>query len=218
MSSGLIGKKVGMTSIFDEAGNNVPVTLIEVQPNVVTQVKREDEQDGYNAVQLACGDRKEKNVSSAMMGHFDAAGIGPKRYVKEFRGFNRDMEEKAALGEEIRVGDLFVEGEQVDVVGVTKGKGFQGVVRRHGFSGVGGQTHGQHNRERAPGSIGASSDPSRVFPGMRMAGRMGGERRKVRNLRVVRILPDSNTLLVKGGVPGAKNGFVEIYKKLDAGQ
>ncbi len=213
MSSGLIGKKVGMTSIFDAQGNNIPCTVIEVQPNVVTQVKRTDGPDGYDAVQVAAGDRREKSTPSALRGHFDQAGAAPKRYVKEFRGFNKDMEERARLGEEIRVDDLFVEDEQVDVVGVSKGKGFQGVVKRHGFAGVGGQTHGQHNRERAPGSIGASSDPSRVFKGMRMGGRMGHERAKEQNLRVVRILPDSNALLVKGGVPGPKGGFVEIYKK-----
>lgn len=217
MSSGLIGKKIGMTSVFDDAGNNVPCTVIEIEPNVVTQVKKADGPDGYDAVQLAAGHRKEKNVSNAMLGHLANAGTEAKRHVKEFRGFNRDMEEQANLGDEIHVDDLFVEGELVDVVGISKGKGFQGVVKRHGFAGVGMRTHGQHNRERAPGSIGASSDPSRVFPGMRMGGRMGNERVKERNLRVIRILADSNALLVKGGVPGPKNGYVEIYKKLDAG-
>lgn len=213
MSIGMIGKKVGMTSIFDEAGNNVPCTVIEAAPNVVTQVKRADGADGYDAVQLAAGTRKEKHTTKAMQGHFQAAGTEPKRMLKEFRGFNAQMEEALELGDEIRVEDLFQEGELVDVAGISKGKGFQGVVKRHGFSGVGMRTHGQHNRERAPGSIGASSDPSRVFKGMRMGGRMGGERAKIKNLRVVKILPDSNAILIKGAVPGAKNGFVEIHKK-----
>ncbi len=213
MSIGMIGKKVGMTSVFDEAGNNVPCTVIEAAPNVVTQVKRADGPDGYDAVQLAAGTRKEKHTSSAMRGHFQAAGTEPKRTLSEFRGFNAQMEDALELGDEIHVEDLFQEGEMVDVAGITKGKGFQGVVKRHGFHGVGGQTHGQHNRERAPGSIGASSDPSRVFKGMRMGGRTGNERAKIKNLRVVKILPDSNAILIKGAVPGAKNSFVEIYKK-----
>ncbi len=211
--NGLIGKKVGMTSIFDDEGRNVPCTVVEVEPNVVTQVKRSDEKDGYDAVQLAYGEKKEKRTTNAMRGHFDRAGTSPKQKLTEFRRFNDFMEEDVVQGDELRVEDLFSENEIVDVVGISKGKGFQGVVRRHGFAGVGMRTHGQSDRERAPGSIGASSDPSRVFPGMRMAGRMGGERTKIRNLQVVRILPDNNLLLIKGAVPGPKEGFVEIYKK-----
>lgn len=211
--NGLIGKKVGMTSVFDDEGNNVPVTVVEVQPNVVTQVKRADGKDGYNAVQLAYGEKKEKSTTMAMLGHFDKAGTSPKQEITEFRGFNRYMEDDVEIGDELRVEDMFVEGEVVDVVGVTKGKGFQGVVKRHGFSGVGMRTHGQSDRERAPGSIGASSDPSRVFPGMRMAGRMGNSRAKIKNLKVVRILPDNNLILIKGSVPGHEDGFVEIHKK-----
>lgn len=206
--SGMIGRKIGMTSVFDDAGNSIPCTVIEAGPNVVTQV-RNDERDGYEAVQLAFGKKKAKNVSKALNGHFEAAGTTAKRKVKEFRGDAGDQ----ALGDEVRVEDVFVEGEQIDVVGTSKGKGFQGVVKRHGFGGVGMRTHGQHNRERAPGSIGASSDPSRVFKGMRMGGQMGNARVKVKNLRVVRVLAEHNLILVKGAVPGPKNGLVELYKK-----
>lgn len=209
MSTGIIGKKIGMTSVFDDAGNNVPVTVIEAGPNVVTQVKSEDGPDGYDAVQLAFGDKKEKNTPSALLGHFDQAGTEPKQAVKEFRDFDEEVD----LGDEIRVEDLFEEGDFVDVAGVTKGKGFQGVVRRHGFGGVGMQTHGQSDQQRHSGSIGASADPSRVFKGTRMGGRMGNERATIRNLEVVRVLPDHNAILVKGSVPGPKNGFVELYKK-----
>lgn len=215
MSSGIIGKKIGMTSVFDDAGTNVPCTVIEAGPNVVTHIKSADGPDGYDAVQLAYGEKKEKRTTQAMLGHFDAAGAGPKRKVKEFRDFQRDLkeDEEIRLGDEIRLDELFFEGEIVDVVGVTKGKGFQGVMKRHGFAGVGMRTHGQSDVARAPGSIGASSDPSRVFKGMRMGGRMGNDRRKIKNLEVVRLLPDSNLILIKGSVPGPKNGFVEIYKK-----
>lgn len=209
MSTGIIGKKIGMTSVFDEEGNNVPVTVIEAALNVVTQVKSEDGPDGYDAVQLAFGDKKEKNTPSAMQGHFAKAGAAPKRVVKEFRNFEEDVE----LGDELRVEDLFEEGDLVDVAGVTKGKGFQGVVKRHGFGGVGMQTHGQSDQQRHSGSVGASADPSRVFKGTRMGGRTGNERTKIKNLKVVRILPDHNAILVKGSVPGAKNGFVELYKQ-----
>lgn len=209
MSTGIIGKKIGMTSVFDEEGNNVPVTVIEAASNVVTQVKSEDGPDGYDAVQLAFGDKKEKNTPSAMQGHFAKAGAAPKRVVKEFRNFDEDVE----LGDELRVEDLFEEGDLVDVAGVTKGKGFQGVVKRHGFGGVGMQTHGQSDQQRHSGSVGASADPSRVFKGTRMGGRTGNERTKIKNLKVVRILPDHNAILVKGSVPGAKNGFVELYKQ-----
>ena len=207
--SGMIGKKLGMTSVFDAAGNSVVCTVIEAGPNLVTQVKAEDGRDGYNAVQLGFGEKKPKRTSRALQGHFEAAGTGPKRKLTEFRDFAGDV----ALGDEVRAEDVFVEGEKIDVVGTSKGKGFQGVVKRHGFGGVGMQTHGQHNRQRAPGSIGQSSDPSRVFKGMRMAGRMGGDRIKVKNLRVVRILPDHNLVLVSGAVPGPKNSYVELHKK-----
>ena len=207
--SGMIGRKLGMTSVFDAAGNNVVCTVVEVEPNLVTQVKTADGRDGYDAVQLGFGDKKAKRTSKALQGHFEAAGSGPKRKVTEFRNFSSEVD----LGDEVLAGDVFAEGEMIDVVGISKGKGFQGVVKRHGFGGVGMKTHGQHNRQRAPGSIGQSSDPSRVFKGMRMAGRMGGDRIKVKNLRVVRILPDHNLILVLGALPGAKNSFVELHKK-----
>lgn len=198
-----------MTSIFDADGTSIPCTVIEAVPNVVTQVKTDDGTDGYDAVQLAAIDKKEKQTTQAMQGHFDRAGTAPKRVVKEFRSFVLDVD----LGDEVRVEDLFEEGEIVDVVGTSKGKGYQGVVKRHGFGGVGMRTHGQHNRQRAPGSIGQSSDPSRVFKGTRMAGRQGNARTKIKNLEVVRLLPDHNLILIRGAVPGAKNGIVEIYKK-----
>lgn len=207
--SGLIGKKLGMTSIFDEGGNNIPCTVILAGPNFVTQVKSEDGNDGYDAVQLAFEDKKSKRVSKALRGHFEASGVEPKREVREFREFDLEVE----LGDEVNVADLFEEGEIVDVAGISKGKGFQGVVKRHGFSGVGDRTHGQHNRQRAPGAIGAASYPARVFKGMRMGGRTGGDRVTVKNLEVVRILPDHNVVLIKGAVPGPKNGYVEILKK-----
>ena len=207
--SGIIGRKIGMTSVFDEQGDNIPCTVIEAGPNVVTQVKRADGKDAYDAVQLGFGEKKEKRTTKALRGHFEAAGATPKRMLKEFRWASDEVD----LGDEILVDDVFEEGEIIDVAGTTKGKGFQGVVRRHGFRGVGDRTHGQHNRERAPGSIGASSDPSRVFKGMRMGGQMGNERSKVKNLEVVRIFPEHNLILVRGAVPGPINGFVELYKK-----
>ncbi len=204
--SGLIGKKVGMTSIFDDNGKNIPCTVIEAGPCVVTQVRTE-EVDGYNALQLGFDDKAEKRANKAEMGHTKKAGASPKKKVVEFQGF----EGKYKLGDTLGV-DIFVEGEFVDVVGRSKGKGFQGVVKRHGFQGVGQSTHGQHNRLRAPGSIGAGSDPSRVFKGMRMAGRMGGERVTVQNLRVLKIVPEKNLLVVKGCVPGHKNAYVTIQR------
>lgn len=204
--SGIIGKKVGMTSIFGANGKNLPCTVIEAGPCVVTQV-RTLEKDGYEAVQLAYDEKKEKNTSNALKGHFAKAGTTPKRKLAEFKGF----EEPKALGDKIGV-EFFAEGDFVDVVGTSKGKGFQGVVKRHGFSGVGGQTHGQHNRLRAPGSMGASSWPSRVFPGMRMAGRMGGDRKKVQNLEVLKVIADKNLLIVKGSVPGAKGSYLLLEK------
>jgi large subunit ribosomal protein L3 len=209
MSSGLIGKKVGMTSVFDDDGNNVACTVVEAGPNVVTQVKTEDGPDGYNAVQLAFDNKKEKNTTKAMIGHFEEADSPPKHVVKEFRNFEEEVEQ----GDVVRAEDLFSEGETIDVVGVSKGKGFQGVVKRHGFSGVGMTTHGQSDRQRHPGSIGASADPSRVFKGVRMAGRTGGERTKIQNLTVVRVLPEHDAILVKGSVPGPKSGYVELHKK-----
>lgn len=212
MSSGLIGKKVGMTSVFDDDGNNVACTVVEAGPNVVTQVKTEDP-DGYEAVQLGFDNKKEKHTTKALQGHFAKANCPPKQVLSEFRDFGKDVER----GDVVRVGEVFQEGERIDVVGVSKGKGFQGVVKRHGFSGVGMKTHGQSDRERHPGSIGASADPSRVFKGMRMAGRTGGERTKIQNLRVVRILEDQNAILVEGSVPGPKNGYVELHKQSEAG-
>jgi large subunit ribosomal protein L3 len=206
--SGLIGKKLGMTSVFDKDGSNVPVTVIEVEPNVITQIKK-DETDGYNAVQLSAFDKKEKNTSKSLQGHFNKAGVKPKKVVKEFRDF---IPEGLDLGDEVHVQDIIKEGDFVDVVGKTKGKGFTGVVKRHGFSGVGESTHGQHNRQRAPGSIGQASDPSRVFKGVKMAGQKGNTRVKMKDLRVVQIIPDSNLLLVKGSIPGPKGRVVEIHK------
>lgn len=204
--SGILGKKIGMTSIYDGNGKNIPVTVIEAGPCVVTQI-RTLEKDGYEAVQLAFDEKKEKNTPGAMKGHFAKAGTTPKRLVSEFTRF----EQRKSHGEVVTV-EVFMEGEFVDVVGVSKGKGFQGVVRRHGFSGVGDATHGQHNRLRAPGSVGASSWPSRVFKGMRMAGRMGGKRVKLINLQIVKIIPEKNLLLVKGAVPGAKQGYLKIER------
>ena len=202
--SGLIGKKIGMTSIFDENGKNIPCTVIEAGPCVVTQV-RTKEVDGYEALQLGFDDVKTANKAAA--GHAKKAGTAAKRKVVEFQGFKDDFK----LGDAITV-EQFKEGEFVDISGVSKGKGFQGVVKRHGFGGVGQSTHGQHNRLRAPGSIGAASYPARVFKGMKMAGRMGGENVKVENLRVLKIVADKNLLVVKGCVPGHKNSYVIISK------
>jgi large subunit ribosomal protein L3 len=204
--SGLIGKKIGMTSIFDENGKNVPCTVIQAGPCVVTQVRTE-EKDGYEAVQLGFDDKTEKSAIKAEMGHAKKAGTSVKKKVVEFQGF----EEEYKLGDTITVAH-FEEGEFVDVTGTSKGKGFQGVVKRHGFAGVGQATHGQHNRLRAPGSIGAASYPARVFKGMRMAGRMGTDTVKVQNLRVLKVVEDQNLLVVKGCVPGHKNAYVKIEK------
>ena len=204
--SGLIGRKIGMTSLFDENGKNIPCTVIEAGPCVVTQVRTE-EVDGYNALQLGFDDKKAKSSNKALDGHFKKAGTTAKKKVVEFQGF----EEEYKLGDAITV-EHFEEGEFVDVSGVSKGKGFQGVVKRHGFAGVGQATHGQHNRLRAPGSIGAASYPARVFKGMKMAGRMGGEKVKVQNLRVLKVVPEKNLLVVKGCVPGHKNAYVTIQK------
>lgn len=204
--SGLIGKKIGMTSIFDENGKNIPCTIIEAGPCVVTQV-RTKEVDGYDALQLGFDDKAEKRATKAELGHFKKAGSSVKKKVIEFQGF----EDNYKLGDTITV-DFFAEGEFVDVSGISKGKGFQGVVRRHGFGGVGQTTHGQHNRLRAPGSVGASSYPSRVFKGMRMAGRMGAEKVTVQNLKVLKVVAEKNLLILKGCVPGHKNAYVTIHK------
>ena len=204
--SGLIGKKIGMTSIFDENGKNIPCTIIEAGPCVVTQV-RTKEVDGYDALQLGFDDKAEKRATKAELGHFKKAGSSVKKKVIEFQGF----EDNYKLGDTITV-DFFAEGEFVDISGISKGKGFQGVVRRHGFGGVGQTTHGQHNRLRAPGSVGASSYPSRVFKGMRMAGRMGPENVTVQNLKVLKVVAEKNLLVVKGCIPGHKNAYVTIHK------
>ena len=204
--SGLIGRKIGMTSIFDENGKNIPCTVIECGPCVVTQV-RTNEVDGYSAIQLGFDDKAEKRSIKAELGHFKKSGTAAKKKVVEFKGFEQEYK----LGDVIAV-DLFAEGEFVDVLGVSKGKGFQGVVKRHGFGGVGQATHGQHNRLRAPGSVGASSYPSRVFKGMRMAGRMGGDNVTVQNLRVLKVVGEKNLLVIKGCVPGHKNSYVIIQK------
>ena len=203
---GLIGKKVGMTSIFSDQGKNIPCTVLEVGPCVVTQVRTLDT-DGYEAIQLGYGEKKAKNAGKALTGHFAKAKTTPKIKVQEFDGFDSELN----LGDVVDV-DLFVEGEYVDVTGVSKGKGFQGVVKRHGFRGVGDATHGQHNRLRAPGSIGAASYPARVFKGMRMAGRTGGSQVTVANLEVLNVIKDKNLLVVKGSVPGPKNSLLTIEK------
>jgi large subunit ribosomal protein L3 len=203
---GLIGKKIGMTSVFGADGKNIPCTVIEAGPCVVTQV-RTKEKDGYAAVQLAYDEAKEKHTSAGLIGHFKKANTTPKRKVAEFEN-NYDKE--LQMGDVITVADVLNEEDWVDVTGISKGKGFQGVVKRYGFAGVGGQTHGQHNRLRAPGSMGASSYPSRVFPGKRLGGRMGGDKVKVLNLKVLKVIPDNNLLLVKGSIPGAKGSYLLI--------
>ncbi len=203
---GLIGKKIGMTSVFSADGKNVPCTVIEAGPCVVTQVKTV-ETDGYEAVQLAFDDKKEKSTTQPEAGHFKKAGATPKRKVVEFHEFENELK----LGEEVDV-NLFEENGFVDITGISKGKGFQGVVKRYNFRGVGDATHGQHNRLRAPGSIGAASYPARVFKGMRMAGRTGGDRVKVENLKVIKVIPENNLILVKGSVPGAKGSYLIIEK------
>lgn len=204
---GLIGKKVGMTSVFDEDGKNIPCTVLQAGPCVVTQIKTK-EKDGYFAVQLGFDEKKEKHTTKAEQGHFQKAGTTPKRKLIEFTGFS---EGQVQMGE-VLTAELFRPDNWVDVRGWSKGKGFQGVVKRHGFGGVGGQTHGQHNRGRAPGSLGASSFPSRVLPGMRMAGRKGGDKVMSVSMRVVKLLAESNILIVKGSVPGPKGGYVIITK------
>ncbi len=204
--SGLIGKKIGMTSIFDENGKNIPCTVVQAGPCVVTQV-RTVAVDGYEALQLGFDDKKAKSSNKALDGHFKKAGTSAKRKVVEFQGFDKEYK----LGDSITV-EHFEEGEFVDVAGTSKGKGFQGVVKRHGFAGVGQATHGQHNRLRAPGSIGAASYPARVFKGMKMAGRMGGDTVKVQNLRILKVVPEKNLLVIKGALPGHKNSYITIQK------
>jgi len=204
---GLIGKKIGMTSVFGADGKNIPCTVIEAGPCVVTQIRTE-ETDGYAAVQLAYDEKKEKHTSAGLMGHFKKAQTTPKRKVVEFAN---DFTKELQLGDTITVADVIHDQmEWVDVTGISKGKGFQGVVKRHGFHGVGGATHGQHNRLRAPGSMGASSWPSRVFKGKRLAGRMGGDQVKILNLKVIKVLPENNLVLVKGSIPGAKGSYVIV--------
>lgn len=203
---GIIGRKVGMTSIFGTDGKQTAVTIVEAGPCVVTQVKTTDV-DGYSAVQVSYGDKKEKNSTKAEINHFAKANTSAKRVVKEFRNYSLEK----VLGDSITV-DIFAEGDSVEVVGTTKGKGFQGVVKRHGFSGVGEASHGQHDRQRAPGSIGGSSYPSRVFKGMRMAGRMGQDRVKVKGLKIVKVFPEQNYLLISGSVPGHNGSIVLIQK------
>ena len=201
---GLIGKKIGMTSVFGADGKNIPCTVIEAGPCVVTQI-RTVEKDGYAAVQLAYDEISEKHASKALKGHFEKAGTTPKRKLVEFKA---DFAQDLKLGDTLTVADIFTDVQFIDVVGTSKGKGFQGVVKRHGFAGVGGQTHGQHNRLRHPGSLGACSWPSRVFKGTRMAGQMGNARVKVFNLEVIKVMPENNLLVVKGSVPGAKGSYV----------
>jgi large subunit ribosomal protein L3 len=208
---GIIGKKIGMTSVFGPDGENIACTVIEAGPCVVTQVKSE-ETDGYRAVQLAFGEKKEKNPTKAAIGHFKKANTTPKKDVAEFRDFKTEFDGLVELGKEIRIQDIFVEGDFIDAIGTSKGRGFQGVVKRHNFGGVGGATHGQHNRLRAPGSMGNASFASRVPKGKRLAGRMGNDRVKLTNLQVVKILADQNLIVISGSLPGAKNSTVILQK------
>ena len=203
--SGLIGKKIGMTSIYDNSGKNIPCTILQVGPCTITQIKTE-EKDGYSSFQLGFDD-KTKESNKAIQGHFKKSKSSPKRKLVEFSGYEGEFK----VGDKINV-DHFIEGEYVDVTGISKGKGFQGVVKRHGFSGVGDSTHGQHNRNRAPGSIGAGSDPSRVFKGMRMAGQTGSAKVKALNLKVIKVMTEENLLLVKGSVPGHNNSYIIVQK------
>lgn len=205
--SGLIGKKIGMTSFFTQEGKSIGCTLIEAEPSMVSQI-RSIEKDGYSAVQLAYGNCREKSLSKAEIGHLAKAKITPKRKLVEFKKFQTEVN----LGQTLTLSDVFAEGDSISAVGTSKGKGFQGVVKRHGFAGVGGQTHGQHNRLRHPGSIGACSFPARVFKGTRMGGRMGGDRVKIQNLVILKIYPEKNLVLISGAIPGAKNSFVILEK------
>ena len=200
-----------MTTLYDREGRSMPCTVVEGGPCIVTQIKTAAT-DGYEAVQLAYGERKEKNTPQSLQGHFKKAGISPKRKLVEFSNFVQDFSQELKLGQTVRLEDLFQEGEFVDVVGTAKGKGFQGVVKRHGFAGVGERTHGQHNRERAPGSIGGASYPARVFKGMRMAGQTGGHRVKVDNLKILKIIPEENIIVINGSIPGPKNAPIILEK------
>ena len=206
--SGIIGKKIGMTSIFDQEGRNIPCTVIEAGPCVVTQVKTKDN-DGYEAIQLAFDEKKEKHTTKALKGHFAKSGVSPKKILAEFTRFEAGHTKK--FGDVLKA-DIFIEGEFIDVVGISKGKGFQGVVKRHNFRGVNDATHGQHNRNRAPGSIGASSWPSRVFKGMRMGGQHGHQRVKMINLKIMKIIPEKNVVVVKGAVPGPNGSYVKLER------
>ena len=203
---GLLGKKIGMTSVFSAEGKNIPCTVVEVGPCVVTQVKTVAK-DGYDAVQLGFGEQKEKHLTAPELGHFKKAGVAPKRYLAEFKGF----EGQYSAGDTITA-ELFSENDFVDVAGISKGKGYQGVVKRHGFGGVGQTTHGQHNRLRAPGSVGACSYPAKVFKGMRMAGQMGNRQVTVQNLQVIKIIPEHNIIMLKGSIPGSKGSIISIEK------
>ena len=205
--SGLIGKKLGMTSIFDELGRSIPATVIEVEPCLITQIKTE-ETDGYRSVQLAAFDKKPNRVSKALRGHFEKAGADAKKVVTEFRDY---IPEGLDVGDELNIEDVFEVGDRVDVSGISKGRGFTGVMKRHNFSGVGDKTHGQGDQERAGGSVGQASDPSRVFKGMKMPGRSGNSRVKIKNLTIAKIFNESNTVLITGSVPGPKGGYLEIY-------
>ena len=209
--SGIIGRKIGMTSIFSENGVNIPCTLIQAGPCVVTQIK-DKQKDGYKAIQLGYSEKKEKRTTNALKGHFKKANTSPKRKLVEFRNFRIEFEGEITLGQEVKISDVFKEGDFVDAIGISKGKGFQGVVKRYNFKGVGDRTHGQHNRERAPGSIGGSSYPSRVFKGMRMGGRMGGERVKSINQKIMKIIPEENLVLISGSVSGSNNSIVVLEK------
>ena len=204
---GLLGKKIGMTSVFSADGKNMPCTVIELGPCVVTQIKTVDV-DGYEALQLGFQEKKEKHTTAPMAGHFKKAGVAPQRHLAEFKGFDSEYK----LGDTITVDSIFNESDFVDIQGTSKGKGYQGVVKRHGFGGVGQSTHGQHNRLRAPGSVGACSYPAKVFKGMRMAGQMGNERVTVQNLQVIKVLPEHNLLLIKGSIPGSKGSIVIVEK------
>lgn len=205
--SGIIGRKIGMTNIFDAEGKSIACTVIEAGPCVVTQVKNKST-DGYEAVQLGFGEKKEKHTTKPLIGHFKKANTTPKRKIVEFKNFAKDVQ----LGDVVAANDVLKEGDKVAVIGTSKGRGFQGVVKRHNFSGVGGQTHGQHNRQRHPGSVGACSFPARTFPLTRMAGRMGNQRTTIKNLKVLKVYPEQNVVVVSGSVPGAKNSFVLIKK------
>ena len=205
---GIIGKKIGMTTLYDPEGRSIPCTVVTGGPCVVTQIKNL-EKDGYQAVQLGYDQRKKKNTPKPLIGHFNKANTEPQKQLVEFKKFSQELGKELQLGQTIRAEDIFVEGDYIDVTGTTKGKGFQGVVKRHGFSGVGEQTHGQHNRQRAPGSVGASS---RVFKGMKMAGRTGGNRVKITNLKIMKIVPQENLLVLSGAIPGSKNAYIILEK------